>query len=155
MANSKDCWATPTDLFNMLNAEFKFNLDACANQHNYKCAHYYDEVRDCLNVNWRPLSHADDLRAFMNPPYSNPAPFIKKAWQESKNGLIVCLVKADTSTRWWATFWDYDNNQPRPGCEVRFLPKRVKFTPPQGGIAKNCAAFPSAVVIMDRRGNKC
>jgi hypothetical protein len=49
----------------------------------------------------------EDAVCFMNPPYSNPRPFIKKAWGDSKYCKIVCLVKVDPSTRWWATFWDY------------------------------------------------
>lgn len=48
--------------------------------------------------------------AFMNPPYSNPKPFIEKAWEDSKYCKIVCLVKCDPSTKWWATFWEYNRN---------------------------------------------
>lgn len=92
----------------------------------------------------------------MNPPYSNPKPFIEKAWEDSKYCKIVCLVKCDPSTKWWATFWEYGvecpciqfgveandpdiclgcNNKgryngPKPGCEVRFFPKRIQFDPP-------------------------
>jgi hypothetical protein len=95
--------------------------------------------------------------AFMNPPYSNPKPFIEKAWEDSKYCKIVCLVKCDPSTKWWATFWNYrltectpcrDNRKhnddtfnldeclceesgPNPGCDYIFFPKRIKFDPPQ------------------------
>ena len=108
---------------------------------------------------------------FCNPPYSNPKPFIEKAWEDSKHCKIVCLVKCDPSTKWWSTFWDYGKtmchncligtgyiekldmsipstvrccdvcgknkgtckvyNGPKPGCTVRFFPKRIKFDPPQ------------------------
>lgn len=45
------------------------------------------------------------------------------------------------------------HNGPKPGCEVRFLPKRVKFDPPQGYAGKvTSSAFPCALLIFDRRG---
>lgn len=95
----------------------------------------------------------------MNPPYSIPRPFIEKAWQESKNCVVVCVVKVDTSTRWWGIFWDYDINCTKPGCEIRFLPRRVKFdaSPERIEIARlegkklNGPTFPTAIIIMDRR----
>jgi hypothetical protein len=44
---------------------------------------------------------------------------------------------------------------PKPGCEVRFLPKRVKFDPPKAlGVKKKLSgpSFPSVILIFDRRG---
>lgn len=92
-----------------------------------------------------------DFSAFMNPPYSNPKPFIEKAWEDSKEVRIVCLLKCDTSTSWWSIFWDYDNNKPKDGCEVRFLPKRLKFE--RNGVPGGTCNFHSVIVIMDRRGD--
>lgn len=145
-----DNWGTPPWLFNSLNSEFKFNLDACADETNYKCAHYYDIHRNCLITEWKPLLRDAELRAFMNPPYSNPKPFIEKAWEMRKNGLVVCLVKVDTSTKWWNIFWDYEKHSPKNGCEVRFLPKRIKFIPPKGKDGTSGPTFPSAIIVMRR-----
>jgi phage N-6-adenine-methyltransferase len=145
-----DEWQTPQWLFDQLNKEFNFDIDACANEGNSKCA---DFMQDALNGwSWRCKKSV-----FMNPPYSKPLPFIQVAWNSSVNCRVVCLVKADTSTKWWAIFWDYDRINPdgtkggaKPGCEVRFLPKRIKFVKPDGSSA-GAANFPSAIVIMDRR----
>ena len=39
----------------------------------------------------------------MNPPYSNPKPWIEKAIEESQKGkMVVMLLKVDTSTNWFA-----------------------------------------------------
>lgn len=173
-----DEWQTPQWLFDELNKEFNFDIDLCATNENSKCDDYYDdylreEVREHIKV-W--------TCAFMNPPYSNPKSFIETAWEDSKHCKIVCLVKCDPSTKWWSTFWDYDikltkkdyeevpryvggfryipphdgtyaHSGPKPGCEVRFFPKRIKFDPPQGFEGKvSSPSFPSALVIMDRRG---
>lgn len=74
---------------------------------------------------------------YLNPPYGRGiGKFMNKANQESKKGIIiVALVPARTDTAWWH---DYCIQH-----EVRFIRGRLKF-----GNSKNCAPFPSAVVIM-------
>lgn len=168
--NNRDCWETPEWLFNSLDSEFDFEVDLCATEHNTKCYQYCDDifegtVRPSLHagtslelnfadmitlryVHYFPNSH---VTAFMNPPYSNPKPFIEQAWEYSRRCTIVCPLKVDPSTKWWAVFWDYDNHTPKDGCEIRFLPKRVKFTPPEGVDDSSGPYFASCIVIMDRR----
>ena len=174
MDNISDKWQTPQWLFNELNLEFNFDIDLCATADNTKCDRFYfdyfsnkihnkgDHTGDATGYWWSLEGHNNPLSchklncAFMNPPYSNPKPFIEKAWEDSKYCKIVCLVKCDPSTKWWATFWEYGvecpciqfgveandpdiclgcNNKgryngPKPGCEVRFFPKRIQFDPP-------------------------
>lgn len=184
-----DQWQTPQWLYDELNEEFNFDIDLCATSENSKCYAYgtdylHDEFMTRKNdlcsfsgykigVDW-----AKDSTCFMNPPYSNPKPFIEKAWEDSKHCKIVCLVKCDPSTKWWSTFWDYKRkcnichgtgkevlvpcikcngsghiNGPKPGCEVRFFSKRIKFDPPKGFEGKaSSPSFASALIIMDRRG---
>lgn len=97
-----DEWQTPQWLFDELNAEFDFTIDLCASRENRKCPLH---LEDYLNTDVIALRNQS---SFMNPPYSNPKPFIEKAWADSWYCRIVCLVKCDPSTRWWATFWNYD-----------------------------------------------
>ena len=139
-----DLWETPQRLFDELNREFKFTYDICANKNNSKCKNWCEDY-----LNDDSIKYVGS--AFMNPPYSNPLPFVKKAYEDSKYCKIVCLLKCDTSTKTWSVFWDYENNKPKPGVEVRFLPKRLKFE--RNSVAsKNCANFPSVIVIMDNSG---
>lgn len=175
LGSLSDQWETPRWLFNKLNKEFNFDIDVCATYYNNKCARFIDKEINCLDVGW------EGRKCFMNPPYSNAMPFIKKAWEESKNNLVICLLKVDPSTRWWSVFWDYETQQPKAGCRIRYVthPKnsqlgcRVKFDPPPKHILENylengsdkdkklairllddkitTPAFPSVEVIMDRR----
>lgn len=176
MQKVSDGWRTPQWLFNELNREFNFDIDLCATRENSKCNHFcYNYLEsltgskdsNCIGTLYEDFDHQIVKRsAFMNPPYSDPKPFIEKAWADSKHCKIVCLVKCDPSTKWWATFWDYNvkcgyclesdytgrklcltrngfketcpkcngrgiYSGPKPGCEVRFFPKRIKFDPPQ------------------------
>lgn len=41
-------------------------------------------------------------KAYVNPPYSNPLPWVEKAIEESKRGCkVVMLLPVDTSTKWF------------------------------------------------------
>lgn len=180
MNKLSDQWQTPTWLFDELDKEFNFRIDLCANERNCKSQFYFEDYltnknpgQFCVNEYETFEFIIDNLNGefscFMNPPYSNPKPFIEKAWEDSKHCKIVCLVKCDPSTKWWATFWEYSRdlcwrcvpknlyksgksaygdircgncgvrpnvyfpkyNGPKPGCEVRFFPKRIQFDPPQ------------------------
>jgi len=147
---SNDNWQTPQWLFNSLNEEFNFTVDLCASHYNHKCDRFYSETNSLLTVD--PVALRSDI-CFMNPPYSRNLikPCIEKAWQIAQNASVVCLLKVDTSTRWWSIFWDYENHMPKHGCKIRFFPKRVKFDPPPNVNGKSGPAFPTCVVIMDRR----
>jgi len=124
-------WATPPDVFQILDKEFRFTLDPCATPQNAKCLRYFTAADNGLAQPWAPS------RVFMNPPYGREiAAWMKKALDESKRGaLVVCLVPARTDTAWWH---DYAANG-----TIRFLRGRLRF-----GDAKNLAPFPSAVVIF-------
>lgn len=108
MKKLSDEWQTPDWLFKELDEEFNFDIDLCATAENNKCRYYFSDY--LLNVIEGPVRGMsppfEGSCCFMNPPYSNPKPFIEKAWEDSKHCKIVCLVKCDPSTRWWATFWD-------------------------------------------------
>lgn len=50
--SKKSDWETPQDLFNRLNDEFHFTLDAAASDLNHKLPHYYTEKEDGLAQDW-------------------------------------------------------------------------------------------------------
>lgn len=125
-------WETPQDLFDLLNAEFSFDLDVCATDENAKCATYYSEADDGLAQPWTGT-------CWMNPPYGGEiGQWVAKAHESGDTGVtVVCLVPARTDTGWW---WDHVRHG-----EVRFLRGRLQF-----GNAETGAPFPSAVVIFGR-----
>lgn len=78
----------------------------------------------------------------MNPPYGREIKeWIKKAYEESKKDcLVVALIPARTDTIYWH---EYIFNK---ASEIRFLKGRLKF-----GKSKNCAPFPSAVIVFGEK----
>jgi DNA N-6-adenine-methyltransferase Dam len=71
-----------------------------------------------------------DRPVFLNPPYSDPTPWLRKA--ASHEGGIVVLVKCDPSARWWQAY--------APAFRVTMLGVRLKF-----GYNTGSAPFPSAI----------
>lgn len=128
-----DEWETPQEFFDELNREFRFDLDACADEKNHKCDKYFTVQQDGLKQNWCGYT------VFCNPPYGRTIwKWVDKCFQEVYAGSCKCavmLIPARTDTKW---FHQYIYNK----AEIRFLRGRLKF-----GGSKNCAPFPSMVVI--------
>jgi len=133
---------TPDWLFNELDAEFEFELDAAATRENKKCAYFYDKDWDAFKQDWA----LDATSIWCNPPYGRGiGKWIAKAKEARDNGArVVMLLPSKTGTHWWHDYiWDSMNGCPRPGVEIRFLAKRLTF---KG--EKWPAKFDSVVVIF-------
>lgn len=129
--SATDLWETPQDFFDKLDAEFGFDLDACALPENAKCARYYTPEQDGLSQPWTGT-------VWCNPPYGRQiGQWVEKAAQSAAEGAtVVMLLPARTDTRW---FHQYINGR----AEIRFVPGRLKF----GGARWN-APFPCMVCIF-------
>jgi len=136
-STASDNWQTPAALFQQLDAEFHFDLDAAACANTAMVGHYIGPdredpaLRDALSISW-PAHRM----AWLNPPYGQIAAFMKKASEEAP---CVCLIPARTDTRWW---WNYVLK----AHEIRFLKGRLKFL--SDGKELSSAPFPSAVVVF-------
>ena len=131
-------WATPQALFDELNSEFNFVLDAAASSTNHKAAkwlgldHENVECRDGLAVDWSIYGGA----VYLNPPYGRGLRYwVNKAFNESRNQIVVMLLPARTDTFWFHE-WIY------PYAEIRFIKGRLKY-----GAGTSPAPFPSMIVV--------
>lgn len=101
----KDLWATPWDIFHgaFHGAEalfrVKFDLDACASEHNAKCKRFITAEENMLTCDWGQTGQ----NVWINPPYSDPTPFIQRAIEQSRKHqhFVVMLLPADTSVKWF------------------------------------------------------
>jgi phage N-6-adenine-methyltransferase len=164
-------WETPPEVFNPLNAEFRFVLDVCASVENHKCDEYFTMEDDCFKQSW-----VRDGYFWMNPEYGQPElpcvtphdkcikkacarrgyhvneyqpgiiDFVRKAVRETRRGAKgVILVPSRTDTEWWGLIWNHKTHRPRKWVkEIRFVKGRIKFVG-----AKDVAPFPSAIVVLD------
>lgn len=52
LSSKSDMWETPQELFEKLDGEFHFTLDACATHENAKCKRYFTERDNALVQDW-------------------------------------------------------------------------------------------------------
>lgn len=113
MSFDKDTYRTPRYVFNWLEQRFAyFHLDGCATAQNTLCHHWIGQGSDIAtdfladdlddHLIYAIAQEASLLRIFVNPPYSNPMPFVKRAVALVEVGhLVVMLLPADKSTKWY------------------------------------------------------
>lgn len=150
-------FTTPQPLFDLLNAEFQFNLDAAATRENRKCEWFLDELQDGLTRPWFGS-------VWCNPPYGRKLhEWCRKARDEAtrfypaydRDDLcgpcrnVVLLIPASVGTKWW-------HDLVLPYAEVRFVRGRLAFgdaslSNSRKAKGRDTPPFNSAVVIY-RRG---
>ncbi|MGY9340901.1 phage N-6-adenine-methyltransferase [Citrobacter braakii] len=125
--DQRDLWRTPPALFASLDAEFCFQLDAAAAPHNALCRKFITAEQNTLETPWADYLSIPGY-VWLNPPYSNITPFVKKAAAESANQIgTVMLVPADTSVGWF-------KEAIQTASEVRFITAgRLAFINPVTG----------------------
>ncbi len=125
--DQRDLWRTPPALFASLDAEFWFQLDAAAAPHNALCRKFITVEQNTLETTWADYLSTPGY-VWLNPPYSDITPFVKKAAAESNNQIgTVMLVPADTSVGWF-------KEAIQTASEVRFITAgRLAFINPVTG----------------------
>lgn len=101
---SNDLWRTPPEVVDYIQSRFgKIQLDLCASETGSVCDFYLDEHDNFLNDAWLASSMIDNGQlCWMNPPYSNPLPFVKQAIKWSRAGYAVAgILNNDPSTKWF------------------------------------------------------
>jgi site-specific DNA-methyltransferase (adenine-specific) len=148
-------WITPQWLYDLLDDEFHFTLDPCANSINAKCKRFFTSADDGLSKSWL------GERVFMNPPYGDYVPlWVAKAYTEVQKAreyqkehsgmcdtMVVGLLPARTDSKWFHEWVSRAN-------EVRLIKGRIKFI--DGTIMEetNSPLFPSMIVLWES-GDSC
>ncbi len=145
-SSARQDWATPVPLFNAVNEEFCFSMDAAADASNTKCDLFLSESDDALGVSWANhlSNHGVDpatAAVWLNPPYGRGVgAWLQKVIAESCHiQSIVVLVMVRSDTKWWV---DYAMR----ADEIRLIAGRVRFVGAASG-----APAPSALLVFDHR----
>jgi phage N-6-adenine-methyltransferase len=115
--------------FAPLHDRFAFTIDAAASHHNAKLPRYWTREDDALRQLWA------GERVWCNPPYSEIAAWVWKAWDQwgvfTTPELIVMLLPANrTEQGWWQELVEPHLRARRPDFRVEFLPGRMRFDRP-------------------------
>ena len=133
-------YCTPQSLFEELDQEFHFKLDAAATSKTAKCARYFTPETDGLAQSWKL---PDGGSVFCNPPYGKEiGRWVQKAYLEAQKGTtIVLLLPSRTDTQYFHTYI-YGK------AEIRFLRGRLRFTD-ENSTPYGPAPFPSMLVVYN------
>ena len=98
-----------------------------------------NRLPDAFSYDW--LEHHDQV--YVNPPYSDPLPWVKKAVKEISiydNSTIVLLLKHDSSTEWFRILHE-------AGARFLMFNRRLKFISQKGEDSRPCS-FPSILAVL-------
>ena len=105
MAN--DLWRTPPQVFETLNKEFEFAADMASTHENALCDIHFTEDDNSLSLDWakeidKKYYLSGHNYVWLNCPYSDPMPWVKKSLESQCDGLgVVMLLNQDTSVGWF------------------------------------------------------
>jgi hypothetical protein len=137
--------------------------------HNCLSHDTYDYLKTDMIKVWKKMAdpyitdagHCDGKvseNIFMNPPYSNPGPFIQKAWEDSKYFKLIILVPISILSCKYLDFLEDSEylckqnptRKWREGVKIVPLSRRTKFVHPN----KKSSSPPGGCMLMifDRRG---
>ena len=115
---TSDEWSTPPDEVQAI-AQWlgvTFDLDPCCRADTAKAPVFFTKAENGLTRPW--FGHV-----WLNPPYSDPAPWVRKAAEETETGrcaLVAACLPASTDTAWF-------HEHVLGRAEIRFRRGRVRF----------------------------
>jgi phage N-6-adenine-methyltransferase len=116
---------TPPKIFQRFGADC--TLDVAATADNALCADFYTKEQDGLKQPWHGV-------VWLNPPYSNVAPWLRKTVEYVRSGgRVIALLPAWTNATFFHQYCKFG--------QITFLKQRLVF-----GNADANAPFPSIVV---------
>jgi hypothetical protein len=91
---SRDLWRTKQELFDILNNQYYFTFDCCADQDNKKCDDFSDDFES--STEFSLISHI----CWMNPPFSKAREMFEHFFRVTSKG--VSIFRCDNmETRIW------------------------------------------------------
>ena len=100
----KDNWGTDPLIFNALDNEFNFLVDAACSEENGMCFIKLTKERNALNIDWASLLESFTQRTvWINPPYGRGMikQYMSKCIEQKEKGVTsVLLVPATLDAQW-------------------------------------------------------
>lgn len=167
--DSIDDRETPPCVFDPLNAEFGFTLDAASAPHNAKCRSFctMEGTFEWSATNDDPLADGAcwdsrtglrypwaNERVWINPPFSLLWPWVEKAWREPAEVVCMLLPNNRQEQPFWQDMVEPFRDRPGSILTTRFLRKRRPFLHMGQGIGNRTSKNPPfglVVLIWDRR----
>lgn len=129
MAYDKNKWRTPQSVFDKLNAEFNFGMDAAASDGAQKCPIYIPPEVDSLTTNWRDYAELFGVAGqpvWLNPPFNPMGVWADRAIEMFIEECmdVVIIGNSATDTKWFYNLQEIS-------AQVRFTRGRIGFVHPE------------------------
>ncbi len=126
-----------------------FDLDVAACEESHWAPRFFTKSDDGLQQDWSAQ------RIWCNPPYSDIAPWVAKAWAEfnaEPRRIIAMLIPANrTEQRWWQRDVEPWRDRAVDGLRSYYLPGRTAFARPgSGGVGQSGAPFGCVLLVWRR-----
>ena len=135
-SSTRNDWETPQWLFDILNEEFNFTLDAAASPLNTKCKVFITKEQNALDPRNSWLVGPNES-IWLNPPYGGRDLQRWIARCSQVGTLVVALLPVATGTLWFRDVF-------YTASEIRFITGRVNFVGSTSGNTSD-----SMIVIWD------
>lgn len=98
--DEKNAWRTDPNIFNALNKEFNFVLDAAASIENALCDIFMSKDKDALKADWSQFVNGS---VWINPPYGRGLikQFMEKCIEQKEKGVTSVLLVPGTLDAQW------------------------------------------------------
>lgn len=124
-----DEWETPPALFDRmellcreLTGGARFGMDVCASMGNAKPARIGFWTKDDDALSKAPALWATQGPCWMNPPYSDPGPWLEQAkWVQRCGGVLFALIPAALETAY------FRNSVTGIADKILILSRRIRF----------------------------
>lgn len=114
-----DEWSVPRQVFDPLNEQHDFTVDAAASPDNTKCECFWSREDNGLEQDWT------GERVWCAPPRREASAWVEKA--AVSECLTVMVLPADTGSKWFHRYvWEEEASQPKQDVLVRILPDKIK-----------------------------
>lgn len=135
---------TRAEYFDPWQERFGFTLDVAASAENAKCEKFFTREQDGLAQSWAGET------VWCNPPYSDVAPWVRKAWEEHRraNGIVMLLPANRCEQKWWQQEVEPYRDKPSSPLRVEFQPGRMRFDRPDAVIGPKGDRPPFGLALL-------
>lgn len=133
----------------------QWDLDVAACEESHLADYFFTKFDDGLTKSWGPFDPKLPLRVWCNPPFSDIAPWVDKAWSEALHceTIAMLLPASRTEQQWWQAFVEpFRDGRGDMLRKVRltthFLPGRTRFGHPGNPEGVGVGSPPFACVLL-------
>lgn len=122
--DAKNSWGTDQRVFDAIDREFNFSLDAAASDENRKCIYHLTKQVDALRWDWSKfIPNYVNKNVWINPPYGRGwiKKFMHKCIEQKELGVTSVMLVPSTLDAQWLPIHDISEIRIITGGRLTFI----------------------------------